>query len=256
MSSLSDTAPRFRALLPPPGGDTAPDVDLAAAYAYPEGLERPWLRGNMVASADGGAWGHSGRTAELSSPPDRAVMGVLRGLADVVLAGAATARIEGYRPVRPREVWGALRSGRPATPPVAVVTRTLEIHPDLLADAPEDARTIVFTTESAPADRRRAAARVADVVVAGDDSVRPGAVLAALAERGLLRVLTEGGPHLLAEFTSAGLLDELCLTVSPRLLGPAASRIVAGDSPAHTHELRLNRVLESSGSLFLSYSRA
>ncbi|MFC4564737.1 dihydrofolate reductase family protein [Nocardiopsis mangrovi] len=255
MSSISDTAPRFRSLLPS-GGDTAPDADLAAAYAYPEGLERPWLRGNMVASADGGAWGPSGRTAELSSPPDRAVMGVLRALADVVLAGAATARIEGYRPVRPREVWGALRAGRPATPPVAVVTRTLEVHPDLLAEAPGDARTIVFTTESAPADRRRAAERVADVVVAGEDSVRPEAVLTALADRGLPRVLTEGGPHLLAEFASAGLLDELCLTVSPHLLGPAASRIVAGDSPAHTRELRLDGVLESSGSLFLRYTRA
>src|SRR5690606_15348265 len=112
----------------------------------------------MVSSADGGAWGPSGRTAELSSPADRAVMGVLRGLSDVVLAGGATARIEGYRPVRPREVWAGLREGRPATPSVAVVTRTLDLHPDLLGSAPKDAPTIVFTTDSAPPERLRAAA--------------------------------------------------------------------------------------------------
>ncbi|WP_067968769.1 dihydrofolate reductase family protein [Nocardiopsis trehalosi] len=244
------TGPRFRALLP----DPADGVDPVAAYAYPEGLTRPWLRANMVASADGGAWGPSGRTRELSSPPDRTVMGVLRGQADVVLAGAGTARIEGYRPVRPRGVWGGLREGRPPTPPIAVVTRSLDVHPDLLA-APEHARTIVFTTASAPADRRRAAARTADVVVAGEDSVRPEAVLEGLAGRGLLRVLTEGGPHLLAEFAAADALDELCLTVSPHLLGPAAARIVAGDAPSHTRDLRLAAALESEGSLFLRYVR-
>ncbi|MBB6171308.1 riboflavin biosynthesis pyrimidine reductase [Nocardiopsis mwathae] len=242
-------APLFRSLFPRPEFD----VDLASSYAYPAVPERPWLRANMVSSADGGAWGASGRTRELSSRADRAVMGVLRGLSDVVVAGAATARIEGYRPVRPREVWKGLRAGRPATPSIAVVTRTLDLHPDLLSEAPADARTIVFTTESAPEERRRAAAAMADVVVAGEDSVRPQQVLAALAERGLFRVLTEGGPHLLAEFTAEGLLDELCLTVSPHLLGPAASRIVAGDSPSHPRDLRLESLLESEGALFARY---
>ncbi|QBI54690.1 pyrimidine reductase family protein [Streptomonospora litoralis] len=245
-------APRFRSLLP----HLEADADLASAYAYPQQPSRPWLRANMVASADGGAWGASGRTLDLSSPPDRAVMSVLRAQADVVLAGAATARIEGYRPVRPREVWGELRAGRPETPPLAVVTRTLDVHPDALKAAPPQARTIVLTTESAPAERRREAALTADVVVAGTESVRPEAVLDALAERGLFRVLTEGGPHLLAEFTAAGLLDELCLTLSPRLLGPEASRIVAGDSPSHTSDLRLEGLLESEGALFMRYVRA
>ncbi|PSK98180.1 riboflavin biosynthesis pyrimidine reductase [Murinocardiopsis flavida] len=243
--------PLFRRLLPGAGTD----VDLAAAYAYPPSRDRPFVRANMVAAVDGGAWGPSGRTRELSSAPDRAVMGVLRALCDVVLAGAATARIEGYRPVREREVWRELREGRPATPPVAVVTRTLDVHPDLLAGAPPHARTIVLTTESAPADRRKAAAEHADVVVAGEDSVRPEAIVHALGERGLGRVLTEGGPHLLAELASADLLDELCLTLSPHLSGPGASRIVAGDSPAHARDLRLDQLLESSGALFLRYTR-
>lgn len=83
-----DTEPRFRALLPAPSAQ----VDLAALYAYPAALDRPWVRCNMVSSADGGAWGASGRTAELSSSADRRVMGVLRGLCDVVLAGAAPLR--------------------------------------------------------------------------------------------------------------------------------------------------------------------
>ncbi|GAA4910574.1 pyrimidine reductase family protein [Streptomonospora salina] len=250
-TAAAGQGPRFRALLPHPQDG----ADIVAAYAYPEGLARPWLRANMVSSADGGAWGPSGRTADLSSPPDRAVMSVLRGHADVVLAGAGTARIEGYRPVRPRELWGDLRDGRPETPPLAVVTRTLDVHPDVLAGAPPHSRTVVITTESAPADRRREAERTADVVVAGSTWVRPQAVLDALAERGLYRVLTEGGPHLLAEFAAEGLLDELCLTLSPRLLGPEPARIVAGDAPSHTRDLRMAGLLESEESLFIRYTR-
>ncbi|MFC7327315.1 dihydrofolate reductase family protein [Marinactinospora rubrisoli] len=255
--SPAHTVPIFRRLLPAAadavdGGDA---VDLAAAYAYPADLDRPWVRANMVASADGGAWGPSGRTRELSSPADRAVMGVLRGLADVVLAGAGTARIEGYRPIRPRPAWRELRAGRPAAPPVAVVTRTLDLQPGLLAEAPGGSRTIVLTTESAPAHRRAAAAEHAEVVVVGREAVRAEAALAALAERGLYRVLTEGGPHLLAELAAAGRTDELCLTLSPRLLGPASGRIVAGGVPSHPQDLRLGHVLESDGSLFLRYVR-
>lgn len=253
MSSLADTgAVRFRALLPHP----EPEVDLATAYAYPAVLDRPWLRANMVASADGGAWGRTGHSGDLSSAGDRRAMSVLRGLCDVVLAGAGTARIEGYRPVRAREVWGQLRAGRSATPPIAVVSRTLDLNPSLLSQAPEDARTIVLTTESAPQERRRHAAQEADVVVAGEDAVQPQLIMSALAERGLLRVLTEGGPHLLAELTSAGLLDELCLTVSPHLAGPEPARIVTGDAPSRTQDMELAHVLESEGTLFLRYTRA
>src|SRR4051794_9201979 len=71
-----------------------PDIeiepDLAAAYACPRD---EWLRLNMVASVDGAAW-LKGESRGLSSDADRRIFGILRGLADVVLAGAATVRTE------------------------------------------------------------------------------------------------------------------------------------------------------------------
>lgn len=258
------TAPepvRFRELLPVPGRT---DVDLAEAYAYPPTLDRPWVRANMVASADGGAVGPSGRSRDLSSDPDRRVMGVLRGLCDVVVVGAATARQEGYRPVRPREVWADLRAGRPDTPRIAVVSRSLEIDEELLTTAPDDARTIVFTVEGASAERRRFVAEHADLVVVDGVSVGPEHIVNALSERGLYRVLTEGGPHLLAEFVGAGLLDELCLTVSPHLLGAGSPRIVTGGPgtpgapervPAKSTPVRMAHLLEAEGNLFTRYLR-
>ncbi|MFE6385610.1 dihydrofolate reductase family protein [Nocardiopsis dassonvillei] len=252
----------FRQLLPVPGGA---DADPAAAYAYPADLDRPWVRANMVASADGGAVGPSGRSRDLSSAPDRRIMGALRALCDVVLVGAATARVEGYGPVRVRRAWEGLREGRARTPAVAVVSRSLDLPADLLTQAPSHARTLVFTTSGAPVDRRREVAARADLVVVEGDSVAPAHIVDALAERGLYRVLTEGGPRLLAEFVAAELLDELCLTLSPHLLGSGPPRIVAGgpDAPgaperttgARSTPVRMAHLLEAEGSLFARYVR-
>lgn len=233
---------------------------LAALYAYPDAAAgtAPWLRASMVASVDGAA-SLGGRSGGLSGDADRLVFSVLRSLADVILVGAGTARAEGYRPVRDREVWGALRAGRAPVPPIAVVTGKLDLDEDapLLAAAAE-ARTILLTTEAAPAGRRAAVARHADVVVAGQDAVSPAAAVAALAGRGYRRVLVEGGPGLLGQITAAGLLDEACVTVSPVLEGGRAGRIMAAPPawPGVATGLRLAHVLEDHGFLLCRYLRA
>jgi riboflavin biosynthesis pyrimidine reductase len=140
----------------------------------------------------------------------------------------------------------------------AVVSARLDLDPAsrLFAAAPPHARTIVITTAQAPPDRRAALAGRADVIVAGDDTVDLDAAVSALADRGHRRMLTEGGPRLLAQFIAAGLLDELCLTVGPLLAGPGASRIVAGAlSAAPPVPLQLAHVLDDSGFLLCRYTR-
>ncbi len=231
----------------------AADPDLAALYAYPDGL---WLRANMVSSADGAA-SANGLTAGISSATDRRVVSLLRTLSDVIVAGAATVRAERYERVRTRELWRDLRAGRTPTPPIAVVSARLDLDPDspLFAAAPPHARTIVITGAAAPADRRAALARQADVIVAGDETVDLKAAVAALAERGHRRLLAEGGPHLLAQLVEAGLMDELCLTISPLMAGPGASRIVAGALAAGSPvPLTLAHVLEDDGFLLCRYT--
>ena len=182
------------------------------------------------------------------------VFGILRVLADVVLAGAGTVRTEEYKPARPRPALAALRKGRPATATIAVISGSLDLSltTPLFTDAPPDARTIVITSEAAPADLRAATAKVADVIVAGEDSVDLPAGLKALADRGLGRIICEGGPHLLGQIAAGGLLDELSLTISPTLAGPGAGRIIAGpDFPAHT--MTLTQALSEDAYLFCRY---
>jgi riboflavin biosynthesis pyrimidine reductase len=259
-------------------GDRDPEAEravaaLAGLYAYPDAAAArpaPWLRANMIASVDGAA-SLSGLSGALSGAADRLVFSVLRSLADVILVAAGTARAEKYRPVRASEIWPQLRRGRPATPPIAVITRSLDLDAGhaLLAGGPGQARTIVLTTQAAPAGRRDAAARHADVIVAGPDTVSPAAAVGVLAARGHRRVLVEGGPSLLGQISAAGLLDEICLTFSPVLAGSPAGRILSqpradqpgpgpGPScgrPGLPEGLRLAHVLEDQGSLLCRYLR-
>jgi riboflavin biosynthesis pyrimidine reductase len=244
----------MRVLLPPPAADQpAAELDnyeLAALYEFPG---QRWLRANMVASADGAGF-LEGRTAALSTPADMRLFGLLRVLADVVLVGAGTARAEEYKPARRRPSLEDLRAGRPPTVPIAVVSRKLDLDfaAALFTDAPPDARTIVITCAGSPDDQRAAAARVADVIVTGETAVDLEGAVAALRDRGLGRVLCEGGPHLLAQLAAEGQLDELCLTVTPVLAGPGPTRVVAG-APFPARPMTLTHVLTDDGELFCRY---
>jgi riboflavin-specific deaminase-like protein len=234
-----------------PSAVAEPDVN--GLYAYPA-AGPSWVRGNMVASLDG-AVSLDGRSGGLSGDADKAVFRILRSQADVVLAGSGTVTSEHYRPAQAAAMVPGLRAGRPATPPIAVVTGSLklDLSTSLFTDAPPEARTIVITSESCPPDRRKAAEKVADVIVAGDEHVDLAAAIDALAGRGLRRVLCEGGPHLLAQLAAAGCLDELCLTISPLLAGGDAGRILAGPALASGLPLSLGHLLEDQGFLLGRY---
>jgi riboflavin biosynthesis pyrimidine reductase len=229
----------------------ADTADLADAYAYPD--TAPWLRANMVASADGAAT-HGGLTRDLGGAADRRLLSFLRALADVVIVGAATIRAEGYGPLRPQDWWGEMRAGRAPAPPLAVVSRSLlfDFDAPLFTEAPVP--VIIVTCASAPAEQLRTCEKRAEVIMAGETEVDVAAALDSLAGRGLVRQLTEGGPRLLTQFTAARRLDELCLTVSPQLTAGAAARIL--DGPAvNPMPLRLGHVLEDEDFLFLRYVR-
>ena len=236
-------------------------ADPLAPYAAvdrttPEG--RCWVTAHMVAGLDGCA-AVGGRVGALSTAPDKALFADMRTLADVVLVGARTVREEGYGPVRLSEdrIAGRVSHGLPPTPPLAVVSRSLDLDWDSRAFAavPTGARTIVVTCAATPADRLARAREVADVLVAGDESVDPDALLDQLAARGLRRVLCEGGPSWLGELVAAGHVDELCLTISPMMGGdPLPVAVFPPGTPLTGFSLR--QVLREDDSLFLRYEVA
>jgi riboflavin biosynthesis pyrimidine reductase len=238
-----------------PGSEVADALSPYAAVdrTPPEG--RCWVTAHMVTGLDGCA-AVGGRVGALSTAPDQALFRDMRALADVVLVGARTVREEGYGVVRldPDRTAQREADGRPGTPPLAIVTRSLDLDWEsrAFADAPPGSRTVVVTCADAPADRLERAREVADVVVAGRESVDPAALLEQLADRGQRRVLCEGGPTLLGELVRGGHVDELCLTVSPLMGGdPLPVAVFPPGSPLTGFSLR--HVLAEGDTLFLRY---
>jgi len=213
-------------------------VDPAEVYAdLPIAEGRPGVRLNMIASVDGGtAW--KGVSGSLGGPGDKAVFAALRSLADVVLVAAGTVRAEHYGP---------------STLPIAVVTRSAMLDWQSPFFSQATARPIVLTVDDAPKENLEHAARVADVVFAGTGSVDLEKAVTELGGRGFGHVIAEGGPTLNSQLARAGVLDELCLTVSPKLLAGDAKRILAGSELAEPAQLRLHCLLEDESYLFLRY---
>lgn len=241
-----------------PATGTVDDETLEQIYAYPERLDAPWVQVNFVTSADG-AVSIGGLSEGLSGPADQRIFRLGRDLADVVLVGAGTALIENYRGVRRTELRSSRRArlGLADIPPIAVVTGRCSIGPESPLIADTHVPPIVLTARMAPERRRAELAEAgADVVVVGEDTVELPKALAALAERGLPRVCCEGGPHLFGGLIADGLVDQLCLTVSPLLIGGGSDRIAAGVPPAAPAGLRLVSVLHEDGFLMLRYRRA
>lgn len=236
------------------------DEQLLDAYAWDEGplrTDRPVFRFNFVASADGAA-AVDGRSGGLGDDADHRVFELLRRTCGAVLVGAGTVRAEGYagRLIDTGSLAWRAANGLPAHPGLAIVSGTLDLDPlsPLFTQTP--VRPLILTTAIAPPERRSALERVADVAVAGARTVEPEQAARVLAERGFHRVLCEGGPHLFGTFQAAGLVDGLCLTLSPVMTAGNATRITAGTPELPPRRMELAHVLRSGDTLLLRYRTA
>jgi riboflavin biosynthesis pyrimidine reductase len=114
--------------------------------------------------------------------------------------------------------------------------------------------TIVLTVSDAPQVQIDAAASAgAEVIAAGAGEVDLALAVERLAERGLGRVLCEGGPHLLAQLVAARQLDELCLSIAPQLRGGDSMRVLAGPDLTGGLPVILHSLLTEDGFLFVRY---
>lgn len=204
------------------------DDELAQAYAP---LGEPWLRVNFVSTVDGAGQGEDGLSKSINNPVDKRVFNALRRQADCLVVGAGTLRDEGY--------------DVPALP-LVVVSRSGEV-PETLRDAPAG-RILMATTASAEGlEESRSLLGDEQVLVLGDDQVDLAVLKSRLAERGWVDQLCEGGPGLFAAMLEAGVVDELCLTIVPRLLCGDHTRITAGADLDVA--LRPHLLLEEDGTL-------
>lgn len=207
-------------------------VTVREAYGVdrPRPAGRPWLGVCMVSSIDGSTvLDHNSRG--LSSKTDQEVLLTLRDLADVLIVGAATVRIEGYGPPR--------KAGQR----VGVVSRRGDV--DTTAALFTSGAGFLILPEDAPPT--------------SVDSVRAGLgevdLVAAMSQLDVDFIQAEGGAVLNGALAAADLIDELNLTVSPMLVGGNGPRVTSGTTQL-VRRMRLEHVLEDDGYLFTRYLRA
>ena len=179
---------------------------------------------------------------------------------DALVVAAGTVRAENYDALRltaPGRAWRTAH-GLPEFPLMVIVSGSLDLDPDaaVFADAP--IRPIVVTHAGAPADRRRRRSpRSRRSSRVGDERGRSGrGAWRELHARGATQLLCEGGPHLFGALIAADLVDELCLTVSPLLVGGGRRPDRGRRRPARRGGCRCAHVLRRrTHMLFLRYAR-
>lgn len=257
---MEDTdAVRFTLLADSSGTNVVDDDEIYRLYAYPDGLKRPLVRGNAITSLDGAAT-TAGTSGGLGGAGDRWLFAVQRELADVIVVGAGTARAENYGGARMSVAQRGRRQarGQQEVPPVALVTRSGLLGHDMPVLTGSEVPPLVLTcTAAAAAARSRvgAAAEVLDCSGSDPDQVDLAVLVDRLADRGLHRVLTEGGPSLLGAFIARDLLDEMCLSTAPLLVGGHAVRIAAGGTDSLRPLRRTHVLSDDEGYLYSRYVR-
>jgi riboflavin biosynthesis pyrimidine reductase len=229
-----------------PAGAPVSAVDALAAAEFaslaPEG--RPYVFFNFVSTLDGRA-ALDGSTRPLGGPADLEMLLSLRAVADAVLIGPGTVRVEGYG-----RLVGQQR--RADVPPAVLISRRFDIPWEAGLFAAADQPVIVY----GPADAADPPSDVAaPVEVVRLEECTPGAALADLRSRGVRALLSEGGPTLFRGFLAAGFVDELFLTLTPLMTGDQAeTAIVSGARLADPARMELRWVLRSDQELFLRYA--
>jgi riboflavin-specific deaminase-like protein len=216
--------------------------------------DRPYTIVNFVSSADGRA-AFQGRSRWLSDDADREIFHGLREHVDAVMAGTGTLRAERYgRLVRdPERRHRRAASGLNPEPLACIISRSGDVPTDIPLFADPGSRVVVFT--AAGLDTSTLAAQT-DLVRLDPGELTLTTMMRRLrSEYDVRSLLCEGGPTLFGGLLQEDLVDELFLSVAPKLTGGGnAPTITGGPELVELRALSLLWALEHDGTLYLRYA--
>lgn len=235
----------------PGGNDTDADTFIGSLPLIhaDAAVQRPYVIVNFIASVDGRST-IEGRSRKLGDGGDRELFRALRERADAVLVGTGTMMVETYGRmlVQPERRERRLAAGRPAQPIVTTVTRSGALPTDIPLFNEPEARVVVFS--AGPLNVARTQAQI----IREPLTDLTQALRTLRARHQVQTLLCEGGPALFGALLRERLVDELFLTLAPKLVGGASGPgVVSGPPPEAPVTATLASVLERDGSLFLRY---
>lgn len=216
--SIQADSPALQALYDYPAAD------------YPTRSQDVWVRAGMIMSATGSATGGDGLSGSLACAGDRQIFNTLRAKADVIVVGAGTARDEGYGPSKT---------------PLAIVSASGNLPPKLQ----HDPKVLLICPQGSQAALSPQLPHKHQTICVTECS--PQRICEALAARGYHNVLLEGGPHILATWFASGHVHELCLTLSPLLVGPVTPLVNSQD---FSQDAELVHMLQHKNALFTRWA--
>jgi riboflavin-specific deaminase-like protein len=243
----------FRRLLPEPATLDLRELLDSLEPAQTPPADRPYVLVNFVASADGRAT-FQGRSGALGDDGDNAIFHGLRERVDAVMAGTATMKTERYGRILSKAERRERRSARGESPePLAcVITRSGALPLEIPLFAEPEARLIVFSTVEV--DTRAAAAEIEIVQLDPGELTLTTALRHLRADHGIRTLLCEGGPTLFGAMLEEQVVDELFLTIAPKLTGGGnGPTVTSGPELATPRALDPIWLLERKGSLYARY---
>jgi len=242
----------MRVIYPEPSETTVEkQVSTLGPSEHPH-ADRPFVAVNFAMTLDGRAT-INGRSGPIGSAVDSQMLHGLRSRFDAVMIGAGTLRAERYgRIIRDPQVRARReRLGLPHDPLAVIVSGRLDIPWDAPIFTDGGGRVLIFTRSDSEPPETATSMRI---VRQADGVDLSDAMRHLRVERGVRSVLCEGGSILHAQLQAAGLVDEVFLTIAPKLSGGPALSILEGELP-QVAELELVWVLESEGEIFTRYRR-
>jgi riboflavin biosynthesis pyrimidine reductase len=229
-------APRVQRVFPTPAAALGVREAYDVVRPAPDG--RPYVGLCMIASLDGTVV-VDGSSGGLGNATDLSVLLTLRDLADVIVVGAGTAKGEGYGPPR--------KAGQR----IGVFSNSGRV--DLTSPLFTSGAGFVIAPRSAVLDESRC-----QVLRAGDERVDVHAALGGLATvvPDVRYVQAEGGPTLNAALLDADVIDELDLTLSPRMAGSDGSRVTRGALAVDARFELAHLLVDDDGFVFGRWLRA
>lgn len=223
------------------------DDDLRLFYPDPRvSGKRSWVRANFV-TAPNGVVQINGKSEALSGPPDKLVFGFLRKHCDAILVGAATARMETYTRPKSNPTDGT-------RPLLVIVTNSLDVSKDA-SFLDKQNPPLIVTTSAAIKNNQQKLNEIgtqATVEAHGEQSVDFAELFGTLLLRGYRTVLCEGGPTIFSTLLLEGLIDELCLTITP-LLGKGNPTGIAHIGDTESIKMTLGSHFEINNYIFSRY---
>jgi 5-amino-6-(5-phosphoribosylamino)uracil reductase len=183
-------------------------------------LQRPYTLLSCALSIDGYLGSPTSGRLELSNDADFDRVDAVRASCDAIMVGAATVRNDDPRLMVRSQARREERTARglAASPIKVTVTERVQLNACAAFFTTGDAEKLVYCTSQRVGDARSRLGSVATVVDGGQPVVMRR-ISEDLGERGVERLMVEGGGKVHTQFLTDNLADELQLVVAPFFVG-------------------------------------